>query len=250
MEQFRSFDGADIAYIDRGDGPTVVLHHGFASDHEGNWVSSGVVDALLAAGRRVVAFDARAHGRSAKPHDPAAYADNAMERDLRGLFDHLALDDVDLVGYSMGAIVSAHFTPDEPRVRTLVLGGVGAGITVERPRKMVDAMTEGLLADDPSTVTNPVGRAFRAFADSTGADRRALAAIQQAGAHAAPAPVRRIAVPTLVLVGKADALVGDPQALAALIPDAECTIIDGDHLGAVRDPAFAPTIVDWVSRGR
>lgn len=250
VEEFRSFDGADIAYIDRGDGPTVVLHHGFASDHHGNWVTSGVVDALVGAGRRVVALDARGHGRSAKPHEPEVYADGAMQQDLGALFDHLGLDDVDLVGYSMGAIVSAHFTPQEPRVRSLVLGGVGAGITIERPPEMVEALTEGLLADDPATVTNPVARAFRDFADSTGADRRALAAIQQAGAHAAPAPVREIAVPTLVLVGRDDALVGDPQALVAFLPDAECLVIDGDHLGAVRDPAFAPAIVDWVSRGR
>src|ERR1039458_3796179 len=62
--------------------PAVILAHGFAADHRINWVVPGVVDALVAAGRRVLAPDARGHGRSAKPHDPAAPAGEATARDL------------------------------------------------------------------------------------------------------------------------------------------------------------------------
>lgn len=250
MEQFRSFDGTAIAYIDRGDGPTVVLHHGFAADHATNWDAPGVVDALVEAGRRVVALDARGHGQSGKPHEEAAYADGAMAKDVRALFDHLDLDDVDLVGYSMGAIVAAQVTPSEPRVRTLLLGGIGAGaLSGRRPRSWSGAVRDALLADDPSTVTDPTAKAFRTFADATGADRLALAAIQGGGGPEA-LPVGDIAVPTLVLVGEGDALVGDPRPLAEAIDSAECKVIGGDHLGAVGDPDFVPSVVEWVSRGR
>ena len=248
MEHFTSFDGTEIAYLDEGSGPPVVLHHGFAADHHGNWVAPGVVAALVAEGRRVVALDARGHGQSGKPHDPDAYADHAMENDLAGLFDHLGLADVDLVGYSMGAIVSAHFTPTDDRVRSLILGGIGGAVTRGRPRSRSEGLADALTAEDPASVTDPTGRAFRAFADSTGADRHALAAIARSGTHDDPPPLGAISVPTLVLVGSGDTLVGDPRQLAEAVKGAQCTVIGGDHLGAVVDPGFTPAILDFVRR--
>src|ERR1700685_3461620 len=103
MQRFRSFDGVELAYAEGGEGEPVVLLHGFAADHFSNWVATGVVDDLVAAGRRVLAPDARGHGASAKPHDPAAYANDAMVRDVQALMDHVDVGPVDLVGYSMGA---------------------------------------------------------------------------------------------------------------------------------------------------
>jgi pimeloyl-ACP methyl ester carboxylesterase len=122
MDTFASFDDLDLAYLDEGKGAPVVLLHGFAADHFSNWVATGVVDALVGAGRRVLAPDARGHGASAKPHDPSAYANDAMLRDVQSLMDHAALDHVDVVGYSMGAIVAG-------RPRT-----AGAKGSLTRPR--------------------------------------------------------------------------------------------------------------------
>ena len=128
MDRFSSFDGTGIAFITAGTGPDVLLHHGFAADHRVNWVAPGVVDAFVAAGRRVIALDARGHGQSDKPHDPAAYENDAMARDARALLDHLGVERVDVVGYSMGALVSTRLVPDEPRARSCVLGGIGGKI--------------------------------------------------------------------------------------------------------------------------
>jgi pimeloyl-ACP methyl ester carboxylesterase len=125
MDTFASFDDLELSYLDAGEGAPVVLLHGFAADHFSNWVATGVVDRLIGARRRVIAPDARGHGASAKPHDPDAYANDAMVRDVRSLFDHLSLHRVDVVGYSMGSIVAGRLAPREPRVRSLVLGGVG-----------------------------------------------------------------------------------------------------------------------------
>src|ERR1700722_17086264 len=105
VDRFESFDGVGIAYVTAGSGPDVLLLHGFAADYPANWVAPGVVDALVGAGRRVIGFDARGHGQSDKPHDPAAYDNDAMTRDARGLLDHLGVERVDVVGYSMGALV-------------------------------------------------------------------------------------------------------------------------------------------------
>jgi pimeloyl-ACP methyl ester carboxylesterase len=88
--------------------------------------------------------------------------------------------------------------------------------------------------------------AFRAFAESTGADRLALAA-QADAVHAGPIPLDRITVPTLVLVGDDDPLAVRPQVLADAVAGARLHVVPGDHLMAVVDPAFAPTIVAFLA---
>lgn len=246
MERFTSFDGTEIAYLDEGEGPVVVLLHGFASDHHGNWVAPGVVAALVASGRRVVAPDARGHGQSATPHDPQAFANDAMIRDVQALFDHLAIDGVDLVGYSMGSLMAGSIATRDARVRSLVLGGVGGTWTGDQRPANVTTIADALEADDPATITDPVGRAFRAFADSTGADRLSLAALQRAP-RGARAELGEIAVPTVVLTGDDDTLVGPPDQLAARIPGATFVVLHGNHLSAVSDPLFTSSIVTFVN---
>ena len=116
MPDFESFDGLRLSYLDDGDGRVVVLLHGFAADTNVNYVRSGILDLLLDEGYRVVTLDARGHGLSSKPTDPEAYADDAMKRDVVALFDHLGLDDVLLVGYSMGAHLALRLAPSSPPV--------------------------------------------------------------------------------------------------------------------------------------
>ena len=250
---FTSSDGLQIAFDEWGSDssrPPVVLHHGFAANSFLNWVAPGVVDALTTSGRRVVALDARGHGRSDSPHDPSFYGEVIMAADVSTLIDTLGVDEIDLVGYSMGAIVSLIAASHEPRIRRLIIGGVGAGVVerggVDTRAISSDALRAALIADDPSTITNRVAAGFRTFADSTGADRWALAA-QAASVHRESIDLERITAPTLLLVGRDDALAVRPQVLAGAIPGAELLIIDGDHLGAVGVPAFATAIVDFIN---
>ena len=250
-ERFASFDGVRIAFDDLGDpgAPVVLLHHGFAADAQVNWHRPGVTDRLVGAGRRIVAVDARGHGRSEKPHEPAAYADGAMVRDVQALLDHLGIEEVDAFGYSMGAIVTAGLLGAEPRVRSAVLGGVGAAILGGRGGRDGSAARFGpiaaaLEADDPTTISGAEPRAFRAFADSTGADRLALAAVARARVSG-PIDLGAVTVPVLAIAGDADVLAGDPEALAAAIPGATAVRVRGDHLSAVNDPAFAQALVDF-----
>ncbi|MCU1391197.1 MAG: hypothetical protein JWL72_4535 [Ilumatobacteraceae bacterium] len=250
---FTSSDGLQIAYDDWGSDtsrPPVLLHHGFAANANLNWVLPGVVAALTDSGRRVVALDARGHGRSDHPHDPAFYGEAKMAADVAALADVLGVDEFDLVGYSMGAIVALVVGSTEPRVRRLVIGGVGAGVVerggVDTRALAPDLLQAALRADDPATITDPTAASFRRFADHTGADRFALAA-QAARVHRSPIDLDRITAPTLVLAGRDDPLAVRPHVLAEAIPGAQLTVIDGDHLGAVGAPAFAPTIVAFVN---
>jgi pimeloyl-ACP methyl ester carboxylesterase len=246
MDRFRSFDDVELAYADVGAGEPVILLHGFAADHVSNWVATGVVDDLVSAGRRVIAPDARGHGQSSKPHDPAAYADDAMVRDVQALMDLLGTQRVDVVGYSMGAIVAGRLTTREPRVRSLVLGGVGSEWGGEQRPLGTLPIADALETDEPDTIQSPIAAAFRRFADSTGADRLALAATSRSR-HGETTDVSAISVPTLILVGDADQLAGSPEVLAERIPGSTFRVLVGNHLSAVRDPYFSSSIVTFVN---
>jgi pimeloyl-ACP methyl ester carboxylesterase len=241
---FASFDGIEIAYDDEGAGAPVILLHGFAADANINWRGPGVIDALVADGRRVISYDARGHGRSGRPHEPAAYENDAMVKDAIALLDHLDLGPVDVAGYSMGSLVTLRLLHAEPRVRSAVLGGIGG--TAAPSGAARTNIADALESDDPASAP-PAAKAFRTFADSTGADLRALAAIQRAAIMQKRVELQDITVPCLVLVGDRDDLAPEPQKLADLIPGAKVEVISGTHLSAVNDPRFAPAIVQFFA---
>ena len=243
----RSFDGTRIAFTTRGAGPTVLLLHGFGADHVLNWHRSGVIDALVDNGRRVIATDARGHGASDKPHDVDRYVGDAMVRDAQAVLDHLGVERVDVVGYSMGAMIAARLVPEEPRTRSLVLGGVGERVVPPRSGgRNPEAVAAALVADDPSSIGNVTGKAFREFADATGADREALAALSRSTALRYSVPFDAITVPTLVIVGTDDTLIRSPDALAARLPSARLRMVKGDHLGAPYHGEFKHAIVEFL----
>lgn len=251
METFRSDDGLQIAYRTWGadGGRPVLLHHGFGASAEVDWVSTGLVAALTDAGRRVVALDARGHGASDKPHDPARYGEPRMAQDVVALVDRLGGPDVDLVGYSMGAVVALLTAARDARVRRLVVGGIGRAAVeqggVDTSALDPAALTEALRTDDPSSITDPGAAGFRGLADATGADRHALAA-QASALHRGPIPFADVTVPTLVLAGRDDPLAARPELLASALPAATLRLVDGDHGGALYDVGFRDAILTFL----
>jgi pimeloyl-ACP methyl ester carboxylesterase len=206
------------------------------------------VAALVAEGRHVVTIDARGHGQSGKPHDPAAYG-AAMVLDVMRLADQLDAQRYDLVGYSLGAIVSLAVAEHDRRVRRLVLGGIGGGLVkyggLDSRALSKEELAEALETADPSSIQNPAAAAFRAFTDMTKADRNALAALARSSDQQRIA-FDRISVPTLVLAGAADPLAAEPELLAQAIRGARLQVLSGDHLGVFRDPALISAIVEFL----
>ncbi len=174
MPSFHNGD-VEIAYLDEGEGDPIVLVHGFASSKNVNWVYPTWVSELKKSGRRVIALDNRGHGDSSKLYDPEAYHIPTMAGDVAALMDHLEIERADIMGYSLGARMTAWLALRQPqRLRSAILGGIGIGlIEGGGPGENVAEALEAPSLDD---VTDPVGRTFRAFADQTRSDRRALAA--------------------------------------------------------------------------
>jgi pimeloyl-ACP methyl ester carboxylesterase len=255
VKSFITWDGLEIAYqewgeVQTGGLPPVVLHHGFVASADANWVATGVADALTTAGRRVIAPDARGHGRSEKPHDPDRYGEDRMARDLAVLLDTIDVQQIDLVGYSMGAIVSLLLASTDERVRRLVIGGVGSGVIecggVDRRAVPNDAIVEALTIADASKLEVPEAVAFRQLADALGADREALAA-QARSVYRGEIALGRISAPTLLLAGETDPLAIRPRVLADAIPEATLEMLTGNHIEALGDPRFRKSIVNFLA---
>jgi pimeloyl-ACP methyl ester carboxylesterase len=239
----------EIAYLDEGAGEPIVLVHGFASSKQINWVNPGWVSTLMRAGRRVIALDNRGHGQSSKLYDPAAYHSAIMAEDVRALLDHLEIERADVMGYSMGARIAAYLAVDHPeRVRSLILGGLGIHLVegVGLPESIADALEAPSLAD----VSDPTGRVFRAFAEQTKSDLKALAACMRGSRQTlSREQVGAIGVPVLVAVGTKDDVAGSAQELAAAIPGAiALDIAERDHMQAVGDKAYKTGVIEFLNQ--
>lgn len=243
MPTYPSFDGVEIFYDSIGTGPAVLLIHGATSDSQMNWVARGIPQALEASGRRAITMDCRGHGRSAKPHDPAAYVGDSMALDASGLLDHLGVDSVDVVAYSMGSRIAARLAVLDGRVRSLVLGGCGDG---DAGGATAAWFVDLLEVDDPAVLDAP-GRDLWAFIDSRGCDRMALAAMARAHIDGVDRiEVDDITVPTLFLTGVDDHMPGEVGPLLERLPGARWVRVPGDHYTAPDDPAFLGAIVGFL----
>ena len=253
MQQFVS-DGIDIAFIDVAPegsdlGEPILLIHGFASSHRINWVDPQWVATLTKAGRRVIALDNRGHGKSEKPHQESAYRLEAMARDAANLLDHLAIGQADVMGYSMGARIASFLGVNNPgRVRAIILGGLGAHLLENAgpPLRIAEAME----APSLESLTDPMQRLFRSFAEQNKSDLAALAACMRGSRQIlSPAELGKIDCPVLVAVGTRDEIAGDPHRLAKLFPQGEALDIPGrDHNRAVGDSVFKAAVLAFLQR--
>jgi pimeloyl-ACP methyl ester carboxylesterase len=249
MNSFQSFDGTRIAYHDEGEGPAVILLHGFGMDGLGNYGPfdrllptlertrallrellgavpplpeppaegrPGLVARLRGAGARVIVPDMRGFGASDKPHDTAAYADSAMARDVIALVHHLGLDAVDVLGFSMGSVTAAKLLAlGAPQVKSAVLAGIAQYIL------------EGEVMDLPANFPIPDGltRPFTA----------------RAHAEAVANSLEREIVPgnpgsvSAILVR---ATGGDPKVLAAAVRGAVAEPVPVDLMRQVKVPVL------------
>lgn len=229
---------------------TLVLIHGFASDHATNWIGPGWIGPMTGAGFRVLAPDMRGHGASTKPHAADAYGLSLMAGDVARVIETRAGGGpVAVMGYSMGAFIGAVLAAARPgMVARLVLAGVGENV-LRDTRARNEVIAAGLLATEVPGRDAPVARQFRLFAEQTGADRTALAAcIRSIGGGLGDDVLGAIEAPTLVIAGETDDIARSPQPLADRIPGARCEVVPRrDHMRAVGDKVTKQKVLAFLS---
>ena len=141
-----------------------------------------------------------------------------MAEDVRALLDHLGIARADVMGYSMGARITANLALAHPkRLRSAIFGGLG--IRLVSGGGLPSNVVRALEAPSIDEVADPQGFMFRRFAEQTKSDLRALAACARAGAGPLPREqVASLTIPALIAVGTKDTIAGSPQELAQLLP--------------------------------
>lgn len=246
MKRFQS-GAVELSYLDEGAGPPILLIHGFASNKQVNWVDTGWVKLLVDSGYRTIAIDNRGHGESAKLYDKEQYSGPIMAQDAVNLLDHLNIPHAHVMGYSMGARITAFMLLNhENRLASAILAGMGHNMV--RGVGGAGPIAKALEAPSIDDVGHDTARTFRAFAESTGGDLLALAAcIRSARDKITPEALAQISTPTLVAVGTKDVIAGPPQPLADLIPGAKALEIPGrEHMKAVGDKTYKQGVLEFL----
>jgi pimeloyl-ACP methyl ester carboxylesterase len=260
-ESFFESAGVRIRYTEEGRGHPIILVHGYTSDTEAQFIQPGVIPAL-AQRYRTIGMDARGHGRSGKPHDPAQYGPK-MAMDVARLLDHLGLQRAHILGYSMGAHIVAQLLTQRPeRFLTVTLAGAAGRLNwslADQQRVDVEAaeMDQGLLTSQivrlwPLNQPPPTEEQLREISarQLAGKDPRALAAVRRSN----PAQVVTVAqlaastVPMLGIVGTADPYLADFERLKVAKPNLKLVTIQGaSHGTAPSRPEFPAAVLEFLS---
>lgn len=255
--------GVKIRYTVQGEGEPVILVHGFTASIESNWGAPGIIDEL-AKDFRVIALDARGHGKSGKPHDPQAYGVNMMEDVIR-LMDHLGILRAHIAGYSMGGGITLQAVATYPdRFYSAILGGAGWRPPGSGFEGMMNALADSLeqgkglgpliLALNPAGQPAPTAEQMAAINARLLAtnDALALAAVIRGGAgnRAITADALRAnRVPMLAVVGEIDPVKASVDAMTGVASQLEVKVLPGkDHLTAVADPQLAAAMHEFLLR--
>jgi pimeloyl-ACP methyl ester carboxylesterase len=245
--------GVEIAYADEGTGTPVLLLHGFTGSYERHWRATGVIEALRQAGYRVVAMDARGHGRSGKPHETERYGLPMVDDAIR-LLDHLGITRAHVVGYSMGgAIANQLLVRHSDRLRTVTLIGAGwegeamsglrdqlLQLAVGLARGDAEALVRAVLGvgDDQATDAEIIALS-RALFERNDPQALAAAARQLPQLYDIPGDkLRKTTLPVLAIVGEHDRNVVAARRMAEVVQRMEIVEIPGaTHASSVKPAA-------------
>jgi pimeloyl-ACP methyl ester carboxylesterase len=264
---FLDNDGIKIYYEVEGEGPPVIMIHGWAANLEGNWKQANWVE-VLKDNYKVILLDCRGHGRSDKPLDPAQYGAH-MTDDIVKLLGHLSIEKANFFGYSMGSRLTYELLL---RRQELFISAILGGFILRFPsdeqrsatQKRLNDMMEALQSKDIDEIKNPAARRVRriisAYKDFDLQNLDALAAVLKGGLLRQRNPtqtkdqmketLKEINVPVLTVLGSDD-FPGDKTLVAQLVPDACHFQIQGrDHINVVSDPKFhmiVKAFLDYVN---
>jgi pimeloyl-ACP methyl ester carboxylesterase len=260
---FFNSNGVKIHYVVEGEGEPILLIHGFAVNIPLQWGVPGILKAL-AKDHRVIALDCRGHGKSGKPTDPKQYGMEMVEDAVR-LLDHLKIKKAHVVGYSMGAVITAKLVVTHPdRLLSATLGAAGAiREGSEVPRFIVDlaeSLEQGkgigplVVALTPSGKPKPseveISQINRLLVGDNG---KALAAVVRGWKELAVTDEQLKAnrVPTLAMIGEIDPLRKSVDDLKGRMANIQVKVIEGgDHVTAFLKLDFLADLRKFLAEHR
>jgi len=263
QDQFFDSNGVSIRYVEKGQGVPVILVHGYQGSAERAWINRGSAYPALTAKYRVIAMDCRGHGKSGKPHDPKQYGPE-MALDIVRLMDHLHIAKAHIVGYSMGAHITAKLLTMHPeRFLTATLGGAPGrlGWTAEddkRAETEASEMEQGInrsmsLRLSPKGAPPPTEAEMKARFERTmvGQDRLALAAVRRSNRDQSVTLEQMgvVRVPLLGIVGSRDPYLDGFQRLKAAAPKMKLVVVEGGSHGTTPETTeFRDTLLAFLAK--
>ncbi|HEY3800800.1 MAG TPA: alpha/beta hydrolase [Caulobacteraceae bacterium] len=242
---FTVSDGVRIHWMEAGQGTPVVLLHGYTSCNDAGWFANGVAKEL-ARDHRVIGIDARGHGRSEKPHDPAKYTGDSMARDVIEVLDHLGVRQAHFHGYSMGGGIVAHLMARHPdRFISASFGGSGV-------RETDEALAKQAAALDPQGHDPDQAAGQKALQDRADRDNEALKCVtegrQAKPSTAPPLDLTSITFPIQAINGEFDTPVSKTQRLKREAKNFSEVILPGRSHNTVTTWPYTPRLyVDSIA---
>jgi pimeloyl-ACP methyl ester carboxylesterase len=247
-------DGVSLYYEVHGDGPPLILTHGFSATSQ-MW--KGQIDAL-APHFKVITWDMRGHGQSDYPADQSAYSEEATVADIAALLDAVGAKDAVVGGLSLGGYMSLAFHRVHPdRTRALLIIDTGPGYKNDQAR---DGWNTTSIARAERYEREGLGDLSKASAevraanhrDATGLARAARGMLTQRDAKVIES-LPNIRVPAIVIVGENDTpFLAASDYMAAKIPGAKQAVIpDAGHAANIDNPqAFNAALLGFLKGAR
>jgi pimeloyl-ACP methyl ester carboxylesterase len=267
-DQFCDHTGVNIRFVEQGQGPAIVLMHGYTGTLDRHFIANGVF-ATLAKDYRVIAMDLRGHGKSDKPHDPSAYGET-MARDVVRLLDHLKIQRAHVLGYSLGAMIAGRLATMHPK-RLIGVAYVGSLPLLEGATYMDTFAQEAVKEFESDVPFKSLVVALQPPGAKPPSDdeiRKAVAPLVAANDVQAFAALWRgyktlavssqqltaVRVPSIVLVGSEDISAAGvpelnkthPQIRTVVVPGAQ----HGGPEGVMRRPEFMAALREFLANAR
>ena len=190
--------------------------------------------------------DLRAHGRSGKPHEAAAYPSDVLARDVLTLIARLGLTDYDLGGYSLGGRTVARMLVKGATPGRVIISGMGLdGLLNTGSRAAYFRNIFAGLGKHPRGTPEWMAEAFL---KTTGGDPVALELILDTFVDTPLEAIRSWPMPVQVLVGADDDDNGSGPALAAELRNATFSIVPGNHMSAVVKPDLGQAMLVFLNQ--
>jgi len=231
-------DGVELYYEVHGEGPCVLLSHGFSATSQ-MWRPQLKA---LAQDYQLIVWDMRGHGQSGCPEQPGAYSLDATIADMAALLDICGATRATVGGHSLGGYMSLAFAERYPeRVEALLLLNTGPGFKRDEPREVWNRQADVQAQRFEASGLEALPAEHTAWAGShrsaAGLARAARGMLVQSDGRVYQA-LGGHKMPALVLVGSEDrAFLRAAELMAARLPEAEHVVIpDAGHAANVDQP--------------